>query len=163
MKFKTGFSELKNFFILWASQAVSSLGTSMTNYALLIWVYDQGGSASAVTTLSLCAYLPTILFRFVAGAIADRWDKKRIMLLSDLCAAAGSLSVLVLFRIDLLAVWHLYLIKFLLSFMSAFQTPASQVAVSLLVPKEHYARVGGLQSMGVAESQTRLSMECCIK
>ena len=65
MKFKTGFSELKNFFILWASQAVSSLGTSMTNYALLIWVYDQGGSASAVTTLSLCAYLPTILFQEV--------------------------------------------------------------------------------------------------
>ena len=82
----------------------------------------------------------------MAGTIADRWDEKRIMLLADLIAACGTVTVLVLYSFSALQVWHLYIINFLLSFMNAFQTPASYVATSLLVPKEQYTRVSGLQS-----------------
>jgi MFS family permease len=140
------FSGLRNFFVLWSSQAVSSLGTAMTNFALIIWVYNQKGTASSITLLTVCSFLPTILFRFIAGTIADRWDKKRIMLLADLAAACGTVTVLVLYSSSALQVWHLYIINFLLSFMNAFQSPASYVATSLLVPKEQYIRVSGLQS-----------------
>lgn len=140
------FSGLRDFFVLWSSQAVSNLGTAMTNFALVIWVYNQKGTASSITIMTICSFLPTILFRFVAGAIADRWDKKRIMLLADLMAACGTMTVLVLYSLSALQVWHLYVINFLLSFMNAFQSPASYVATSLLVPKEQYVRVSGLQS-----------------
>ncbi|MDR1329069.1 MAG: MFS transporter, partial [Oscillospiraceae bacterium] len=140
------FSGLRDFFVLWSSQAVSSLGTAMTNFALIIWVYSQKGTASSITLLTLCSFLPTILFRFIAGAIADRWDKKRIMLLADLIAACGTVTVLALYSFSALRVWHLYIINFLLSFMNSFQRPAADVATSLLVPKEQYIRVSGLQS-----------------
>ena len=118
----------------------------MVNYALIIWVYQQKGTASSITTLTICSFLPSIFFCFIAGAIADRWNKKRIMLISDLLAALGTITVLILYLIGSLQIWHLYIINFLLSFMNAFQNPASLVATSLLVPKKHYLRVSGLQA-----------------
>ena len=141
---------LKGFLLFWSSQAVSSLGTAMTEYALIVWAYRQEGTASSITLLTLCSFAPTILFRFVAGAIADRWDKKRIMLAADLFAACGTFSVCLLYAFSALRVWHLYLINILLSFMNAFQEPAAFVATSLLVPKEHYTRVSGLQGFSGA-------------
>lgn len=147
MKKHTILKELRSFLLLWSSQTVSELGTAMTNYALMIWVYGQKGTASSLTLLTLCSFLPTIFFRFVAGTVADRWDKKRIMLLADLAAACGSLAILVLYAFSALRIWHLYLINVLLSLMNAFQVPASFVATSLLVPREHYTRVSGLQGV----------------
>ena len=128
--------ELRSFMLLWSSQTVSELGTAMTNYALIIWVYGQKGTASSITLLTICSFLPTIFFRFIGGALADRWDKKRIMLLSDFIAACGTVTVFGLYSFSALRIWHLYLINVLLSFMNAFQTPASFVATSLLVPKD---------------------------
>ncbi len=142
--------ELKPFLLLWSSQAVSALGTAMTEYGLIVWVYGQEGTASSVTLLTLCSFAPTILFRFAAGAAADRWNKKRVMLLADLLAAAGTVTVFVLHSFSALRFWHLCLINALLSLMNAFQEPASFVATSLLVPKEHYARAGGLQGFSGA-------------
>ena len=138
---------LRSFLLLWGSQTVSELGTAITDYAIIIWVYGQQGTASSITLLTLCTFMPTILFRFIAGTLADRWNKKRIMLLSDLAAACGTAAVFVLFSFSALRIWHLYLINVLLSFMNAFQVPASFVAASLLVPKEHYTRVSGLQGL----------------
>lgn len=146
MKKKNVFFELRDFLILWGSQAVSTLGTAMTNFALIVWVYGQKGTASSITLLSVFSFLPSILFCFVAGTVADRWDKKRIMLTADLVAALGTTTVLLLYLMSALQIWHLYVINFLLSFMNAFQNPASYVATSLLVPKEHYVRVSGLQA-----------------
>ena len=139
-------SGLRDFLILRSSQAVSTLGTAMTNFALIVWVYEQKGTASSITLLSVCSFLPSILFCFIAGTIADRWNKKRIMLLADLFAACGTATVLVLYVFSALQIWHLYVINFLLSFMNAFQNPASYVATSLLAPKEQYIRVSGLQA-----------------
>ena len=140
------FKGLRDFLILWGSQAVSSLGTAMTKFALIVWVYDQKGTASSITLLSVFSFLPSILFCFIAGTIADRWDKKRIMLIADLLAACGTVIVLVLYSLSALEIWHLYIINFTLSFMNAFQNPAAYVATSLLVPKEQYVRVSGLQA-----------------
>ena len=139
--------ELRSFLLLWSSQTVSELGTAMTNYALIIWVYGQKGTASSITLLMICSFLPTILFRFIAGTLTDRWDKKRIMLFADLAAACGTATVFMLYTFSVLRIWHLYLINVLLSFMNAFQNPASFVATSLLVSKKHYNRVSGLQGI----------------
>lgn len=147
---KHSFKQLHSFLLLWGSQTVSQLGTAMTDYAIIIWVYSQRGTASSVTLLTVYTFLPTIFFRFLAGSVVDRQNKKRIMLIADLLAACGTLAVFVLHSADVLQIWHLYVINFLLSLMNAFQEPASFVAVSLLVPKEHYARAGGLQGFSGA-------------
>ncbi len=136
---------LKGFITLWGSQAISSLGSSMTAYALIIWVYQQRGTASSITLLSFFTFLPSILFSFAAGTLADRWDKKKVMLVCDLIAACGTLAVLLLHVSSRLQIWHLYLINFMISFMNAFQGPAIYVSTSLLVPKEFYNQVSGMQ------------------
>lgn len=142
--------DLQSFLVLWIGQSISALGSSMTNYALIIWAYQQEGTASSIAMLSVCSYLPSILFCFVAGTIADRWDKKKIMLLSDSIAACGTFTVFLLYSAGALRIWHLYLINSMISLMNAFQNPASYVAVSLITPKEHYARISGLQSLSSA-------------
>jgi len=147
---KHSLKQLHSFLLLWGSQTVSQLGTAMTDYAVIIWVYSRKGTASSVTLLTVCTFLPTIFFRFLAGSMVDRQNKKRIMLIADLLAACGTLAVFVLHSADVLQIWHLYVINFLLSLMNAFQEPASFVAVSLLVPKEYYARAGGLQGFSGA-------------
>ncbi|SDO01895.1 MFS transporter [Acetanaerobacterium elongatum] len=146
MKLFNTIYELKSFLILWSSQTVSALGTAMTNYALVIWAYQQKGTASSITLLSVCSFLPSILFCFAAGTLADRWDKKRLMLVSDTVAAMGTATILLLYSTGTLQLWHLYIINFTLSFMNAFQNPAALVAQSLIVPEKHYARTSGLQA-----------------
>ncbi len=145
MKKPSFITECRDFLLLWGSQTISSLGTEMTAYALTVWVYSQQGTASSLSLLTLCTFLPTILFRFIAGTLADRWNKKRIMLTADAFAACGTLLILALYSLGRLRIWHLYVINTLLSLMNAFQVPASYVATSLLVPEKHYARAGGLQ------------------
>ena len=146
MKIKSFITECRDFLLLWGSQTISALATSITSYALVIWSYGQQGTASSLSMLTLCTFLPTILFRFMAGALADRWNKKHIMLTCDAFAACGTLIILLLHSLNVLRMWHLYVINTLLSFMNAFQVPASHVATSLLVPQKHYARTGGLQA-----------------
>jgi MFS family permease len=99
--------QLHSFLLLWGSQTVSQLGTVMADYAIIIWVYSQRGTASSVTLLTVCTFLPTIFFRFLAGSVVDRQNKKRIMLIADLIAACGTLTVFVLHSADVLQIWHL--------------------------------------------------------
>jgi DHA3 family macrolide efflux protein-like MFS transporter len=141
------FTAMRSFLLFWASQAISSLGTAMTNYALVIWIYGQRGTASGITTLSLFSFLPSILFCFAAGTLADRWDKKKIMLVSDCIAACGTLTICTLYGTGSLEIWHLYIINFTLSLMNAFQNPAIYVSVTLLAPKDQYVRVSGIMSL----------------
>ena len=80
MKQSHTIKSLRSFLLLWGSQTVSELGTAITDYALIIWVYGQEGTASSITLLTLCAFMPTILFRFIAGTLADRWrsEERRV-------------------------------------------------------------------------------------
>lgn len=140
-------NEIKSFLLLWGSQSLSSLGSSMTGYALLIWVYQKNNSALGVSLLAVCTYLPSILLSFVAGTFADRHNRKHIMLLCDSVAALGTMSVFLLILLGRLEIWHIYLFNMLNSTMNAFQTPAHTVTVSELVPSKYYHKIGGLQSI----------------
>ena len=137
---------LRPFLTLWSTQAFSALGSSMTGFALILWSYQQHGSALTTALLSVCSYAPYVLLSIFAGIISDRWDKKRTMLVCDTLAAVSTLAVWILFRTEALQVWHLYVINAVNGIMNSVQQPASEVAVSLLAPKEAYQRVGGLRS-----------------
>ena len=79
-KLKTFIRELHSFLILWSTQSLSSLGSSMTGFALIIWSYQQQGSALSTALLSVCSYTPYILMAIFAGALSDSWNKKITML-----------------------------------------------------------------------------------
>lgn len=141
------FTKLRPFLILWATQSLSSLGSAMTSFALVIWSYEQQGSALSTALLSVCSYAPYVIMSIFSGALSDRWNKKYTMLLCDTFAACSTLAVLLLLCTDSLAVWHLYLLNALNGLMNTVQSPASDVAVTLLTPREQIQRVSALQSL----------------
>lgn len=137
----------KDFVLLFSGQTVSQLGTSMTSFALIIWVYTRSGQVSASSLLAVCSTIPYLIVSLAGGAVADSASKKKIILICDSAAALCSLIILSCIFNDCLELWILCAVNVINGFMNAFQAPASQVAVSLLVHPEDYARVGGVQSV----------------
>ncbi len=144
---KLNIKSLRPYLLLWSTQSLSALGSSMTGYALVLWLYRESGSALETALLSVCSYAPYVLMSIFAGALSDRWDKKRTMLICDLLAAVSTVGVLVLLKTGQLAPWHMYLLNAVSGLMNTVQQPASEVAATLLVPKEHYQRTSGLRSL----------------
>jgi MFS family permease len=138
---------LGTFAVIWFGQLISQIGTAMTRFALLIWVYQQTGTATSVALLGFCSLVPLLVVSPFAGVWVDRHDRRRIMLLADLGAGAMTAGVLVLYSTDTLRVWHLYVAEALAGAFEAFQVPAYLAATTQLVPSRHYARAGGLRAV----------------
>ena len=148
MKIKnTYIYDLRDFLILWSTQSLSQLGSSMTAFALTLWLYEETGSALKTATLTICSYAPYVIMSIFAGALSDRFDKKKTMLVCDLLAALSTMTVLVLYLTNNLVVWHLYAVNAVSGLMNTVQQPASEVATTLLIPKKQYQRASGLQSL----------------
>lgn len=147
---KHWYSEWKDFFFLWFGQSISQLGSRMTAFALVLWSYERAQTVTSVALLALCSYLPEMFFTFLGGSVADRVSRKAVMFLSDLTAALGTLALLVVMRAGMLQLWHLYAINLLVGMTNAFQSPASNAALSQIVPPRHYARASGMQSFSAA-------------
>lgn len=143
---KTTCKELKTFLALWSTQSLSQLGSSMTAFALTLWLYERTGSALQTALLSICSYAPYVMMSIFAGALSDRWDKKKVMLACDALAACSTLAVFALLKEDLLAPVHLYLLNALNGLMNTLQQPAGDVAMTLIIPKEHYQKTSGMRS-----------------
>ena len=139
--------ELRAFLILWVTQSLSELGSAMTGFALIVWSYQQQGSALSTALLSVCTYAPYVLVSIFAGALSDRWNKKITLLVSDSFAAATTVAVLWLLSTGQMQIGHLYVINALNGLMNTVQQPASDVSVTLLTPKKHFQRVSGLRSL----------------
>ena len=136
----------KKYIVLWLSQSISGLGSSMTGFALVLWVYGQNHSAMSVSLMSFCNYVPYVFLSLFAGGFIDSHKKKTIMLVSDSIAAAGSLAVLAFLFAGRLEVWNIYAINAVAGITNAFQQPASAVATGRLVPKEKISNASGMNS-----------------
>lgn len=144
--FKIFIKELSSFLILWLTQSLSSLGSSMTNFALVIWSYQQQGSALKTAMLSICSYAPYIMVSIFAGALSDKWNKKVTMLVCDSIAAICTMIVFLFIQTGKLEIWHLYGLNALNGLMNTFQQPAADVTISILTPKKYYQKVSGMSS-----------------
>jgi len=144
---KKGIKKLKSYLLLWATQAFSGLGSGMTSFALVLWLYQTSGSALQTALMSVCSYAPYVVMSIFAGTLSDRWDKKRTMLVCDLLAALSTVAILALYKTGQLAPWHMYVLNALNGLMNTVQRPASDVAATLLAPKEYYQKTSGLRSL----------------
>lgn len=144
---KNRIKKLRNFYILWSTQSLSQLGSAMTSFALTLWIYEKTGSALSTATLSICTYAPYVIMSIFAGALTDKFDKKKTMLVCDMMAALTTVLVFVLYKTDHLSMWHLYAINMVSGLMNTVQQPASEVAYTLIVPKDEYQKTSGLQSL----------------
>jgi MFS family permease len=141
------FAGMRGFTLVWAGQFLSFLGTGMTNFALTIWAWKATGTATALALVALFNMAPNILASPVAGALVDRWNRKLVMMLSDIAAGISTLAILLLFMSGRLEIWHLYVTTAFAGLFHAFQFPAYSAAISTMVSKEHYTRASGMLSL----------------
>lgn len=113
--------ELHSFLILWSTQSLSLLGSSMTSFALILWTYEEKGSALTTALLAVCSYAPYVAMSIFAGALSDKWNKKLTLLVSDSFAAVCTFVVLVLLKTGQLEIWHLYALNALNGLMGTVQ------------------------------------------
>lgn len=153
MKSLGRFQGRKGFFIIWLGQVVSLIGTGLTAFALSVWVYQETGEVTKLGGILLSLALPAVLLSPVAGVVVDRFDRRKILILSDLGAAISTGAVAILFATGHLEVWHLYVTSVWSSICTTFQLPAYSASIPLLVPKRHLGRANGMVQMGAAAGQ----------
>lgn len=150
---------LRAFFLTWFGQLVSLLGSGLTSFALGVQVYnDSGGSITQFSLVYFFYYLPPLLLAPFAGALVDRWDRRRAMLLADLGAGAVAVltyAILVAAARGVITLRpaHLYLPMALNAACDAIRWPAYFAATSLLVPKEQLGRANALLELASGLSQ----------
>lgn len=135
------------FGIVCLGQVVSILASNMTGFALAIWVFQRTNSATALGIMQTAFVVPYLVFIPIAGALVDRYDRKLMMMVSDMTAALGTLTILVLYATGALQIWHFYVVNVVVGLGSAFQWPAYSAAITTMVPKEQYSRANGMLSL----------------
>ena len=141
---------MKTFLVIWVGQLISIIGSGLTGFGLGVWIFEQTGDATPFALNALFFNLPRVILAPIAGSIADRYDRRRIMILADTGSALITLSVAILLFSGNLEVWHIYVTTAISSVFGAFQDPAYRASVTMLVPKKDLARAGGIQQMGFA-------------
>ncbi len=142
--------DMRRFLLLWIGQTISLLGSGLTSFALGVWIYQQTGEATPFALTVLFGTLPRILLAPLGGSLADRRNRKQIMLLADtgnalITAAAASIALT-----GNLAVWNIYLLAAFGSVFAAFQEPAFGASVVMLVPQKDLGRASGLRNLAEA-------------
>ncbi len=136
-----------NFIVLWATQTLSRLGSSLMPFALILWAYGESGSALSTALLTVSVYVPYILLSLPIGAVTDRMNKKLLLLASDAASAVCTVAILFIWLSGNLQLWHLYVVNCITGIAQTFQQPASEVAITLVTPKDKYQKAGSLNAL----------------
>jgi len=140
-------SGMFGFTVVWIGQIVSVLASSMSQFALTIFMFQETGSALAMGTMQVFFITPFLLISPVAGVWVDRYNRKMMMMVSGIAAGIATLSILLLQAMGILEYWHLYGASIIYGLGMAFQWPAYSVAISTMVPKEQLGRANGMMSL----------------
>ena len=135
---------LRNYLPMGIGQIVSLVGSALVQFALVWYVTKQTGSAAVLATATTAALLPNILLGPFVGALVDRWNRKLVMIIADLVVALATVVLAMLFATGAIQIWHIVAILLTRSAAGVFQGPARIAATTLMVPKEHLSRLGGI-------------------
>lgn len=139
------------FFLIWVGQQLSLFGSAISSFALVWWLTDTTGSATVLAMGTLITLLPGVLLGPFAGALVDRWSRRRVMILADALIALVSLWLATLFWANAARIGHVYVIMLARAIGGTFHLPASQASTALMVPDKHLPRISGLnQTVGGA-------------
>ena len=139
---------MRAFIVIMIGQVISLLGTAMTNFGLTIWAFEKTEQATALALIGFFFVTPQVVLAPIAGAMVDRYNRKLMMMLSDLAAGFTTIVQLVLFATGSLEIWHLYVTALVAGTFQTFQWPAFSAAISTMLPKEQYGRASGMQQLG---------------
>lgn len=135
------------FFSIWFGQAFSLVGSALTQFVLVWWITQSTRSPAALALAGIMGLLPTALFSPLGGALADRFSRRKIMILTDAITAA-CIGVLVgLFALGRVQLWQVYVLMFVRAAMQSFQQPAAAASTTNLVPANWLRRVAGMNQV----------------
>jgi MFS family permease len=140
----------RTFFIVWFGQLVSLVGTSLTGFGLSIFIFQETGSVTQLAAVLFASLVPRLVVGPFAGALVDRWDRRKAMLLSDLGAGIGTLALVALYFTGNLALWNIMIAVAVSGLFQAFQFPAYSAAMQVLVPKDQFSRASGMVQLAEA-------------
>lgn len=132
------------FLIIWIGQFFSILTSSTVNFAIILWLSINTGSAEILAYAAIASFLPQTVLGPFAGVYVDRWDRKLTMILADGFIAFCTLIIAMLFHFDLADLWYIILLMALRSVGSAFHMPAMQASVPLIAPESALLRIAGI-------------------
>src|SRR5215510_8047170 len=135
------------FTVVWIGQIVSVLASSMSQFALTLFMFQETGSALAMGTMQVFFITPFLLISPIAGVWVDRYNRKLMMMVSDVTAGIATVAILILQAMGTLEYWHLYAASVLFGLGNAFQWPAYSAAISTMIPKEQLGRANGMMSL----------------
>lgn len=140
-------SNFPKFMLLWFGELISAVGSGLTSFGLGVYVFQQTGSAGSMALVTLLAFLPTLLLSVPAGVLADRYDRRLLMMLGDGCSALGILYILFCMLGGGAKLWQICLGVFISSTFSALLEPSYRATVTDLLTKEEYSKASGLVSL----------------
>ncbi|BAY86130.1 hypothetical protein NIES267_56360 [Calothrix parasitica NIES-267] len=144
MNLENNSPKLREFIILWLGQFVSTIGSSMTSFAIEIWAWEITGKATALTLVGFFALLPSLIIAPISGIIVDKYNRKLLMILGDTVAVISTFFILLLYLNNQLQIWHLYLIGAINGTFNQFQYLAYSASTALMVPKQYYTRFSSM-------------------
>lgn len=144
---------MKKFFCMWIAQFITMIGSGLTGFALGVWVFELTGSVTKYSMIALFTTLPGILISPVAGAIVDRWDRRKTIVLCDLGAGLCIILLIILVFKKILLIWHIYVIMTIISSLTAFRWPAYVSSISLIVSKQKLSKANAMDQMSSTLAQ----------
>lgn len=140
------------FLILWSGELVSAIGSGLTSFGLAIYVFQQTGRASAVALITLLAFMPSLFLSAVAGVLADRYDRRLLMVLGDSLSAAGLVYILICLMHGQAQLGQICVGVTISSVFSSLLDPAYKATITDLLTEEQYSKASGLvQAAGSAK------------
>lgn len=140
-------SNFGKFILLWAGELVSSIGGGLTSFGLGVYIFNRTGSAAGMAMVTLFGFLPTLLFSVPAGVLADRYDRRLLMMIGDGCSALGIIYILVCMMSGEARLWQICLGVFVSAAFSALLEPSFRATITDLLTTEEYSRASGLVSL----------------
>lgn len=141
---------MKKFLAIWIGELISSIGSGMTAFAIAIYVFKITGSATWVSLVTLLAYLPTILLNPIGGILADRYDRRLMMLLGDSLSVSGLILIFICIKTDSISIFILCIGVTISAMFTSLIEPAYKATVTDLLTDDEYSKASGLVQMAGA-------------
>jgi MFS transporter, DHA3 family, macrolide efflux protein len=137
----------KVFTIIFTGQLFSTLSSYVVGYSVIFWLSVETTSAEVLAYATIASLLPQMVLGLFAGALIDRWNRKRTMIFADLFIALCTLAIAVLFYTTEIKIFYIYILLVMRSAGMAFHMPAMQASVPLLAPADKLMRISGINNM----------------
>lgn len=134
----------KKFIFLWAGELISAIGSGLTSFGLGVYAYNVTGKVSAMAIITLLAFLPGLLLSPIAGVIADRYDRRLMMIIGDSLSAVGLIFILVCMFNGGAELWQICIGVTISSIFASLLEPAYKATITDLLTKEQYSKASGL-------------------